>query len=99
MKCHYQLADGDTCGAEICLDSSSYSGYSHNHKADWCHWASPTRFGLGETIRIFVPCTICGKLGSDKRHIEIAGHKFQASTEFGEQNTGSSCSAALGPLC
>lgn len=79
MNCAYQLADG-TCGSPIVVDGGSYSGFTHEHKADWMHWASPVSYsrGLQETERIFKPCAVCGKQGPDNdEHMLYSGHHFR----------------------
>lgn len=81
MYCAYQMADGP-CNAPIGAESSSYSGFTHLHKADWLHWASPVPYGQGEkeTERIFKPCAVCGKKGPDNdAHIRYDGHPFRAA--------------------
>lgn len=84
MLCQYQLSDG-LCNAPIIPDKKSYSGWSHQQRADWQHWASPIAYGLGqkETDRIFTLCIYCGKNGPEnKAHVlkRIAGgHRFQAN--------------------
>lgn len=79
MNCAYQLTDG-ACGSPIVEDSKSYSGFSHEHNADWMHWASPVSYGRSqqETERIFKPCAVCGKSGSDNNeHLLNSGHRFR----------------------
>ena len=86
MECQYQTSDG-SCGSPIVADEHSYSGYSHSHSADWCHWATIVPYGpqgkdSGNPAMSLVSklCSLCGQRGSDNEaHIKYewaGGHKF-----------------------
>ena len=87
-NCRYQLNKGP-CNQPIVPDSTSYSGWSHARQQtengepiDWLHWASPVPYGMGESesVRVFVPCAVCGKQGPDnEKHVmkpDDGGHAF-----------------------
>lgn len=83
MNCAYQLSDDTLCPGAIIPDAASYSGYSHTHVADWCHWATPIS-GRQDPALIFKPCIACGKLGPENEaHIRFDGHKFDAGPSAG----------------
>jgi len=80
--CGYQYGTPNHCNAPIVRDEKSYSGWRHQHPADWCHWATPVHYdrGLQETNRIFLKCAVCGKAGdANDAHIKFNGHKFEAA--------------------
>lgn len=88
MNCQYQMSDG-VCGQPIVKDAHSYSGYSHEHKADWLHWATPVPYGpQGENSgnpameKVFKRCVVCNLRGPDNpahvKYAEFGGHKFVA---------------------
>ena len=94
MNCQYKLND-EPCGAPIIIDTSSYSGWSHEYqfahgqKIDWLHWASPIPYGPQDSVSSFVSCAICGKTGPEnKAHIRYDGHRFACDPEKLEHEVG-----------
>jgi len=83
QTCKYEMAVGQ-CGALIVEDQYSYSGFRHQHDADWMHWATPVAYGpqgqdSGEPTmaKVFKLCRICGETGpGNKAHILFGGHRF-----------------------
>jgi hypothetical protein len=81
MKCQYRTADG-VCGAEISVDPTSYSGYTHNGGNGWLHWASPKAYGPQDSQASFVLCELCHKTGpNNPRHFVMGGHRFVAKIQ------------------